>query len=509
MILGYLEAGFLNVIQPLSILGIVFGTTVGIFIGALPGLSSTMGIALLLPMTFGMDPGVGLPLLMAIYCGAMYGGSISAILINTPGTAAAAATCLDGYPMAQRGEAGKALGYSLVASVIGGQFSALVLLLVAPPLSRISLLFGPPEYFSLAILGLTLIGTVASSSWIKGLISGFLGLLISIVGMDPLTGKGRFAFGTVSLLSGVNVVVALIGVFSLAQAFFLMDHETIVDIKEIKGVKSILPKIGELSKYWATLLRSSIFGVIIGMIPGTGGDLATWVGYNEAKRASKHPEKFGTGIVEGVIASEAANNAVTGGSLTPVLTLGIPGSASTAVLMGGFLVHGLRPGPRFMVDNGDLAYTIIIALFFTNFVLLFLGILINRIGKYVADVKNDILVPIIITLSIIGAYAMNNNIFDVWLMFFFGILGYLMKKTNIPTSPLVIGLILGPMAENGLLQSLLISRGSWWIFITKPLSGTLLALAALSLFSAINKDIKGRRLKRNQEISSGNGISIE
>lgn len=502
MILDYLFSAFLNVIQPLTLLAIVFGTTVGIFIGALPGLSATMGIALLLPMTFGMDPGIGLPLLMAIYCGAMYGGSISAILINTPGTAAAAATCLDGYPMAQRGEAGKALGYSLAASVFGGFFSAFALLLIAPPLSRISLLFGPPEYFALAILGLTLIGTVASGSWIKGLMSGFLGLLVSTIGMDQITGGSRFTFGFTSLLSGVHVVVALIGVFSLAQAFYLMDHDEIEIKKEtsVEDLKSTLPKMRDFFKHWKIIIRSSIFGVIIGMIPGTGGDLATWVGYNEAKRTSKHPEKYGTGIVEGVIASETANNAVTGGSITPVLTLGIPGSASTAVLMGGFLVHGLRPGPRFMIDNGDLAFTIILALFATNFILLGLGVFISKIGRVIGDIKNEVLVPSIITLSVIGSYAINNNFFDVVLMFFFGIIGYLMKKADIPTSPLVIGLILGQMAENGLFQSLLISRGSLSIFITKPLSATLLALAFLSLFSAIYKDYKRKKTIEKQQI---------
>jgi len=490
MIVANLISALSNVFNPISLAAITAGVTMGIVIGALPGLSATMGVALLLPITFGMDPGVGLPMLVALYCGAMYGGSISAILIHTPGTPAAAATCLDGYPMAQRGEAGKAIGFSLVASFCGGIFSAFALLFIAPALSKVSLLFGPAEYFTLAILGLTLIATLAQGDWIKGLISGFSGLFLATVGLDIVTGQSRFTFGKVELLSGIPLVVVLIGMFSISQALLLIEKKVKNNVKAKKVSGRILPKLSELKEHWVTILRSSIIGTWIGMIPGTGGDLATWVGYNEAKRSSRNSELFGTGIPEGVIASEAANNAVTGGSLIPLLTLGIPGSSTTAVLLGGFLVHGLRPGPKFMTEYGDLSFTIIVSLFVVNIFMLFLGIFFGKMGVYITKIREDFLAPVIITLSVIGSYAISNSVFDVGLMFIFGLVGYIMVKCKFPTAPMVLGLILGPIAETGLQQSLLISSGNWLIFVTKPLSLTLLILATISLSSAIIKDLR-------------------
>lgn len=493
MIVANLISALSNVFNPISLAAIGAGVTMGIVIGALPGLSATMGVALLLPVTFGMDPGVGLPMLVALYCGAMYGGSISAILIHTPGTPAAAATCLDGYPMAQRGEAGRAIGFSLTASFCGGIFSAFALLFIAPALSRVSLLFGPAEYFTLAILGLTLIATLAQGDWIKGLISGILGLLLATVGLDIVTAQSRFTFGQVQLLGGIPLVVVLIGMFSISQALLLIEKKVKSNVKAKKVSGRILPKLRELKEVWVTILRSSIIGTLVGMIPGTGGDLATWVGYNEAKRSSRNSELFGTGIPEGVVASEAANNAVTGGALIPLLTLGIPGSSTTAVLLGGFLVHGLRPGPKFMTEYGDLSFTIIISLFVINIFMLILGIFFGKMGVYLTKIREDFLAPVIITLSVIGSYAINNSVFDVGLMFIFGLLGYIMVKCKFPTAPMIIGLILGPIAETGLQQSLLISSGSWLIFVTKPVSLTLLILAVVSLTSAITRDLRKKK----------------
>ena len=493
MIVANLISALSNVFNPITLAAIIAGVTMGIVIGALPGLSATMGVALLLPVTFGMDPGVGLPMLVAIYCGAMYGGSISAILIHTPGTPAAAATCLDGYPMAQKGEAGKAIGFSLVASFCGGIFSAFALLFIAPALSKVSLLFGPAEYFTLAILGLTLMATLAQGDWIKGLISGTLGLFLATVGLDIVTAQSRFTFGQVELLGGIPLVVVLIGMFSISQALLLIEKKVKSNVEAKKVSGRILPKLSELKEVWVTILRSSIIGTWIGMIPGTGGDLATWVGYNEAKRSSRNSELFGTGIPEGVVASEAANNAVTGGALIPLLTLGIPGSSTTAVLLGGFLVHGLRPGPKFMTEYGDLSFTIIISLFIVNVFMLILGIFFGKMGVYITKIREDLLAPVIITLSVIGTYAINNSVFDVGLMFIFGLLGYIMVKCKFPTAPMVLGLILGPIAETGLQQSLLISSGSWLIFVTKPVSLTLVILAVVSLSSAIIKDLRKKK----------------
>jgi len=392
--------------------------------------------------------------------------------------------------MAQKGEGGKAIGYSLVASFLGGIFSVIALLFIAPPLSKVALLFGPPEFFTLAILGLTLIGTLAKGSWIKGLISGSTGLLLATVGMDILRGEPRFVFGQVHLLGGISFVPALIGLFSLSQGLILIGREIKKKIKSEQVSGKILPTLPELSKVKNTILRSSIIGTLVGIIPGTGGDLATWIGYNEAKRNSKNGNLFGTGIPEGVVASEAANNAVTGGALVPLLTLGIPGSSVTAVLLGGLLVHGLRPGVTFMSENGDLSFTIIFSLFVANFVMLLVGYAFAKIGVHITRVKNNIIAPIIIVLSVTGSYAIGNSLFDVKLMFIFGIIGYIMHQYKFPLAPVVLGLILGPIAESGLRQSLLISGGSWIIFVTRPLSALLLGVALLSLYSAIKKDRK-------------------
>ncbi len=486
--------GIRNVFDLMSLLTIAFGMVIGIFIGALPGLSATMGVALLLPLTFGMDPGVGIPMLIALYCGGMYGGSISAILIHTPGTPAAAATCEDGYPMTLKGEAGIALGYSVTSSFVGGIFSAIVLLFVAPLLANISYLFGPAEYFILALLGLTLIATLASDEWVKGLISGSIGLFLATVGMDFMTGISRFTFGSMSLLDGIPLVVILIGVFSISQALKLLEQNE-EDNSTSSSIISgrLFPKISELLKYKTTLIRSSIIGSIIGAIPGTGGGIACWVGYNEAKRASKTPELFGTGIPEGVIAAEAANNAVTGSALIPTLVLGIPGSSVTAILLSGLIFHGLRPGPRFITEFGGLTYTIIFSIFVANVFMLFFGYLFSKAGVYITRIKRQIIAPFIVVLSTIGAYAIDQSMFDVMLMFVFGLIGYLMIRYKFPVAPMVIALILAKMAELGMRQTLLINRGNVLGFFKNPLSVILFLIALLSIGSALYKDFTVRK----------------
>lgn len=493
----FMLVGLGNVFNIVHLLAIFLGVLIGIIIGALPGLTAAMGVSLLLPLTFGMEPGLGLPMLIALYCGAMYGGSVSAILLHTPGTPAAAATCMDGYPMAMKGEGGRAIGFSLIASFIGGIVSAFALLFIAPLLANVSLLFGPSEYFILAVLGLTLIATLASEEWIKGLLSGSIGLFLATVGIDPMTTISRFTFGNMNLLDGIPIIVLIIGIFSISQALKLLEKDeeksnTYNKNNRISG--RILPSFSEIIKLKNTILRSSIIGSIIGSIPGTGGEIACWVGYNEAKRASKKPELFGTGIPEGVVAAEAANNAVTGSSLIPTLVLGIPGSSITAILLGGLIYHGIRPGPRFITEFGDLTYTIIISLFVANIFMLLAGILFAKISVPITRVRGHVLAPFIIVLSVIGTYALNNSLFDVMLMFIFGIIGYIMVRFKFPVAPMVIAKILAQMAELGLRQTLLISRGNWLAFLlNKPLSLILLFIAALSLGSAIYRDFKTRR----------------
>ncbi len=491
--------GLTNVLSLTNLLAIAVGTAMGLFVGAMPGLSATMAIAILLPVTFGMEPATGLSMLASLYMGAMYGGSIAAILIRTPGTPAAAATVMDGYPMAQKGQAGKALGVSLVASLIGGVLSSIALLTIAPLLGNLAVQFGPVELFAVAVLGITMIGSLSQGSAIRGILSGALGLLLAMVGMSPITGTPRFTFGNMNLFSGISYTVALIGLFSIPQAIKLIEKDEQV-AKAISSIKDkMLPSWKELKSLMPTILRSSVIGIFTGIIPGTGGDTACWFGYNEAKRFSKDKDKFGTGIPEGVAASEAANNAVVGGALIPTITLGIPGSSATAILMGGLMVHGIMPGPTLMTEHADITYTLIWAVLLSNIFMFVEGLLFTRASITVTRVKNKVLAPVIVILCVIGSFAINNSIFDVFMMFAFGILGYLMEKIDMPTAPMVVGLILGNMLDTSLFQSLAISHGSWAIFVTNPISVVLLSISLFSilqatpLFGYIRKKVFGKQ----------------
>lgn len=477
--------GLSNVVEPMNLAAILIGVTVGMFIGAMPGLSATMAIALLLPLTYSFPPETGLAMLASLYLSAMYGGSIAAILLRTPGTPAAAATVLDGYPMAQKGEAGKALGLSLTASLIGGVISAIVLLTVAPLLGSLVLNFGPVEIFAIAVLGITIIGSLSQGSTILGLMSGAIGLLLGMVGMDLTTGTPRFSFGYLELFGGINFTVALIGLFSIPQAVrLIMQGNTNKSARVSSVTGRMLPTGREFLNMLPNSLRSSVIGVFVGLIPGTGGDTASWFAYNEAKRFARNKAEFGTGCSAGVVAPEAANNAVVGGALIPTIALGIPGSASTAVLLGGLMVHGILPGPSLMTDYGDVTYTLLWAVLFANVALFLVGLLFTRACVAVTKIPNRVVGPVIVVLSVIGAYAINNSVFDIGLMIAFGMLGLAFDSFRIPTPPLVIGLILGPILDTTLQQSLLIGGGEWSVFIANPISATLLAIAALSILQA-------------------------
>lgn len=477
--------GLANVVEPVNLAAILIGVTVGMFVGAMPGLSATMAIALLLPLTYSFRPETGLALLASLYLAAMYGGSIAAILLRTPGTPAAAATVLDGYPMAQKGQAGKALGLSLTASLIGGVISAIVLLTVAPLLGRLVLNFGPVEIFAIAVLGITIIGSLSQGSTILGLMSGAIGLLLGMVGMDLTTGTPRFSFGFLELFGGIDFTVALIGLFSIPQAVRLIMQGNANKNARVSNVTDrMLPTGPEFLKMLPNSLRSSVIGVLVGLIPGTGGDTASWFAYNEAKRFSRNKAEFGTGYPAGIVAPEAANNAVVGGALIPTIALGIPGSSSTAVLLGGLMVHGILPGPSLMTDYGDVTYTLLWAVLFANIALFLVGLLFTRACVAVTKIPNRVVGPVIVVLSVIGAYAINNSVFDIGLMIAFGMLGLAFDSFRIPTPPLVIGLILGPILDTTLQQSLLIGGGQWTVFIENPISATLLAFALLSILQA-------------------------
>lgn len=475
--------GLLNALTLINLVAAFGSVAVGIIVGALPGLSAAMGVALLIPITFGMPADTALISLAGVYCGAIYGGSISAILLHTPGTSSAAATAIDGYQLTLKGKAGKALATATIASFIGGLLSTIALYTLSPPLANLALKFGPTEYFWLSIFGLTIIAGVSSQSMLKGLISGALGLVISTIGMDPMLGIPRFSFGSTSLLEGLPFTATLIGLFSMSQVLVLAEKE----IKAMDKAKELTDKVyltwEEIKRILPTSLWSTIIGTVVGILPGAGGTIASFIGYNEAKRFSKNKEEFGKGSIEGVAGAEAANNAVTGGSLIPTLTLGIPGNSVTAILLGGLVIQGLRPGPDLFTVHGKITYTFFAGFAVVNVFMLILGLFGVRFFAKVSTVKDSILIPIIFVLSVIGSYAINNRMSDVWVMFIFGVIGYFVKKFDLNAAAIVLALILGPIGETGLRRTLIMNDGNIMSLFNSTISWILIVLSAMSLLS--------------------------
>lgn len=473
------------VLVPLNLMGLVFGVLVGIAFGCMPGLSVNMGLALLFPVAFSFHGIGGILMLLGIYCGAIYGGSISAILLKTPGTPASVATTLDGYPMATTlRQPGRALGLSTMASTFGGVFSTICLILLAPQLAKVALQFSKPEYFALAIFGLSIITSVSSGSVIKGIMGGLLGLFLATVGIDDMSGTIRFTLDTTYFLGGVSFIPVLIGVFAFAQV--LSSVETYYHQKAVEqsmSIDSSLPSWADIKRVMVTLVRSSCIGTFIGCVPGTGGDIASFVSYDQAKRWSKHSENFGKGEPEGIVASEAGNNSVSGGAFIPVLTLGIPGDGATAIMMGALMVQGLQPGPLLFVQKAPDVYAIFIGLLLANIVMGIMGFSLIKLFVKVVSVPIHILLPIIVMMTFVGTYSYNNSMNDVYLMVFSGFVGYFLNKLGFSMSAVIIGIILGSMAEQNFVGSLIMSDGSFSVFFTRPLCLFFLAAAALSLLS--------------------------
>ena len=486
--LALMAQGFGNALDPMNLLMMAIGVTIGVIVGCMPGLSAAMGVALLLPLTFGMKAETGLIMLGGIYCGAIFGGSICAILIHTPGTPASAATALDGYELTKQGRAGKALGTACTASFFGGLLSCISLYFFAPLLAELAMKFGSPEYFWLALFGLTIIAGVTTGSMVKGLMSGAFGLILSTIGMDPMEGTARYMFGVDELYNGINVTCAMIGLFSMSQVFILMEKA----IKEcgsiVKFKDSVLLKAHELKQVAPTVIRSWLIGNIIGILPGAGASIACFLGYNTAKQFSKTPEKFGHGSIEGVAGSEAANNAVTGGSLIPTLTLGIPGESVTAVLMGGLIIQGLQPGPELFTKYAPMTYTFFAGFVIVQFFMLLIGLGGCRIFAHIAKISDAILIPCIFVLCVVGSFAINNSFVDVVLMLIFGVMGYLMRKMGLNTAAVVLALILGPIGERGLRRSLTLSGNDISILFSTPICWGLIILCVLSAFSPLLMD---------------------
>lgn len=472
------------VFTPSILFMICVGTVAGIVIGALPGLTATMGVALLVPLTFGRPPLESLSMLMGIYCGAMYGGAISAILIRTPGTPAAAATVLEGYPMAKRGEAGRAMAMALFASFFGGVVGALIMTFASPFISSVALEFGPVEYFGLAIFGLSVIISISGRSLIKGMMSAFFGLLICTTGFDPISGYPRYTFGIVEMMEGPPFIPTLIGLFAVSEVFNEVQKPGVV--QQIKAkLDQYMPSWADIKYCFKELCRSSIIGTVIGAIPGAGGDIAAFISYGEAKRASKNPERYGHGEIEGLAASECANNSCSGGAMIPLLSLGVPGDAVTAVLLGAFVIQGLQPGPMLYKEHIDIVYQIFASMMLAQFAMQFIGMAGIQLFARVIMVDRAILTPAIFVLSCVGAFAMRANVFDVYCTLFFGILGYVMMRYDYPLSPILLALILGPMAESNLRRALVISSGDFGILFSRPIAVTLMILAVVSLILAI------------------------
>ncbi|MGL4676848.1 MAG: tripartite tricarboxylate transporter permease [Brevinema sp.] len=467
------------------------GVFIGTIIGALPGLTATMGVALILPLTFSMSLELGLSLLLGVYAGAIYGGSISAILLNIPGTPASAATLYDGYPLTKKGQASKALTIATISSVIGGIIGTLILIFAAPFLASFALRFSPTEYFALMIFGLGIIISVSEKNMLKGVLAGLIGLLLATVGLDPFNSTPRFTFGHYQLLNGFSTIPVLIGLFALSSAF-----------KDFLPFKPKKQQTGDLEYYrlnrkdffsvFPTICKSGVIGTFIGSIPGAGADIAAFLCYNEAKRLDK-TNTFGTGNIKGIAAPESGNNAVTAGALVPLLSLGIPGDAVAAVLLGALTIQGVSPGPLLFQNNLYLVYSIFSIIFLTNIFILLVGLIGTKYFPLISKIPNYYIVPTITILSVIGAYAINNNFFDIIVAIGFGLLGYVLYLYNIPISPVVLAVILGPMAEINLRRSLLLYDNSWTWLYTRPITLLFLVLTILTVFSSFYRYFKNRK----------------
>jgi len=469
-----------NVFTIQIFLFIIMGVFTGICIGSLPGLTATMGVALVLPLTFGMEATPGILLLIGVYVGAIYGGSISAILLRTPGTPAAAATVLDGYEFSKRGESGRALGISTISSFIGGVVSVMALWLISPQLAKLALRFNAPEFFLLAVFGLSIIASISGNSLAKGVLCGGLGIALSFMGIDSITGYPRFTFGNINLLSGMSFIPVMIGLFAMSQAF-----STVENIFTADEVSQKVTKVWPTRSDWKVILKtapvSGLIGTFIGIVPGAGAEIGAFVSYSQAKRFSKHPELFGTGIPEGIAAPEGGNNGVTGGALIPMLTMGVPGDAVAAILIGALTVQGLQPGPLLFTEHTTLVYSIFLGMFVANVTMLILGLSSLKFFVKILSIPKSILTPMIFVLCVVGSYAINTNFFDVGIMLFFGIIGYFMQKADVSVSPAVLGLILGPMAESNFRRALLMSEGSYSIFFASPIAWVFLILTIFTL----------------------------
>lgn len=471
------------------------GVLIGLIVGMIPGLTISTGIIVVLPVTFVLPADISIALLLGLYVGGMTGGSFSAILLNIPGTPSASATAFDGYPLAARGEAGRALGIAITASFIGGMVSFLFLLFIAPLLANVALEFRTEDMFAVVFFGLTIICSFATKSLVKGLLSAAIGLAIVTIGQDPVMGTQRFTFGQVNLMAGVHFLTAMIGLFAIPQLVSNLTEGTGSASRIQTRLSSVFPKLSDLKAIRLPVTIGSLTGAFLGILPGAGGPIAAFISYDYTRRASKHPEAFGTGVVEGVAAPESANNAVTGGALIPMMTLGIPGDPVTAILIGALIIHGLAPGPLMFLERADFAYGLIFSFLWANIFNFIIALAALRVLVKVLATPRALLMPTVAVLCVVGSFALRNNFFDVYVMLFFGLLGLAMRWLDMPVVPLLLALVLGSQLEENLRVALTSSRGDISIFFTSPISLGFLTLSLLSILWSLRSARRARRVK--------------
>lgn len=492
--------GFAVAVTPFNLLWCFIGVFLGTVIGVLPGLGPAATIAMLLPLTFKMEPTSAVIMLAGIYYGAKYGGSTTSILLNVPGESASVVTCLDGYQMARRGRAGPALGIAAISSFVAGTVGVVLLMLVAPPLAKLTLSFSSPEYFSLMCFGLAMVVLLAGRSLLKALLAMLVGLWIAGIGIDLFTDESRFTFGQTHLLDGIDFVVVAIGVFALGEVLANMEKREAASMLPVpKGLRNLLPTMQDLKDCRFAFLNGSLIGFVIGVLPGAGSTIASFISYGVEKAVSRRPEQFGTGVPEGVAAPEGANNSETGGALVPLLTLGIPGSATTAILLAAFILWGLRPGPLMIEDNPTLFWGLVASMYIGNVMLLVLNLPLVPVFAQILRVPAYILYPVIFGISLIGVYSVSGSLFDVWMLAAFGLLGYVMRKLDYPAAPLILGLVLGDLMERALRQSLMMSQGELSILVSRPISAAMLALAVLLLVTPLFRKANAWRIRAIEE----------
>jgi putative tricarboxylic transport membrane protein len=486
--------GFARVMDPWLLVMCFFGTFAGTLVGVLPGLGPSAAIAVLLPLTYGADPLVALVAMAGIYYGAMYGGTITSVLLNVPGESASVVTTYDGHPLAKQGKGGVALGLAAIGSFFAGTIGLVLLSVIAVPLASVALIFGPPEYFAIMVLAFVMVSSLARGNLVKSFVALFMGLVLATVGQDVVSGQARLTWGSMELIDGIGFIPAVVGLFGLSEILYDITHPSDnVELSSIKlKIRDILPSWADLKQTWGSMVRGGFLGFFLGILPGAGATIASFVSYGLEKQLSKTPEKFGTGMLEGVAGPESANNSASSGAFVPLLALGIPGTATTSVLIGAFIVLGIQPGPRLFTDHADVAWGLIASMYVGNVMLLAQNILLVPFFIWLFVISQKTLPVIVTSLCVIGVYSVDNSMWDIWLMLIFTVLGYGFKATGIPAAPLVMALVLGSDAEYALRQSLVISMGSPMVFLERPICVVLFLIAgACLLYPLIRARFKG------------------